>query len=548
MPYSKQETDNHFKFLANAMHEIRTPLQTILGTTELLSLTQLDSEQKEYIRQIQFSTEVLLSLANDMLDMSKLTSDNFTLENIPFNVLNLVEQVTDLIAIEAYSKKLEITTYFDYELPLWIWGDPTRIQQIILNLAKNAVKFTHEGYVAVSVRKGTLCTKEKIVFEIADSGIGIPKEKREKIFEDYYQTDASTTRKYGGTGLGLAICKHLTHKMAGIIQVGETPEHGSFFRVILPLKPAEAPAVPPYAADQSDSHLHVWPKPIPYQEHMRVLIVDDDIHAQTSIARKLALFGCKHISTASGASECLVKMHAAAAQGAPFTLALIDMVMPKIDGWHLAAYINNDKVINGANLYLLIPQGSMGGEAKMKELSWFNGYVYKPLKHEAAYHMLCECNEQPVDLDSMQEPEQLPQAQPVLECRQPALVAEDNTLNQKLILTFLKQLGVEAYSAADGTEVLRAVQEHPDIAVIFMDIRMPVLNGIDAAKQLRAAGYGGIIIACTANNDTSDFVQYADAGMDDILIKPFKKAAIEQLLHKWLSRSAHSQMADTGND
>lgn len=534
MNYSAQETDSHFKFLANAMHEIRTPLQTILGSAELLSATTLDAEQKEYVRQIQFSSEVLLSLANDMLDVSKLRSDNFILEDLSFNVLNLLEQVTDLIAIEAYSKKIEVSTCYDYTVPLWIRGDPTRIQQIILNLAKNAVKFTHEGYVSICVRKGSLNGTEKIVFEITDSGIGIPKEKRNKIFEDYYQTEASITRKYGGTGLGLSICKHLVRKMAGIIQVDENPDGGSIFRVALPLIPAEVPELPPYHCDQDVNHLKTWPDPIIYQNNVRVLIVDDSPFAQKSIARKLCFFGCKHISTALSAQECLAKMHAAAEQNNPFTLVLIDMLMPKIDGWHLAAYINNDKTINGANLYLIIPQGNMGGEAKMKHLSWFNGYLYKPLKHEAVYQMLCEYNDQPLDLISAQpisEPDCMQTQQ--IESQSPTLIAEDNPLNQKLIQTFLQKLDLTVYCAGDGNEVIDIITEHPEIGIIFMDIRMPNCNGIDATKRLRAQGYTGVIIACTANNDTGDFTEYMQAGMNDILIKPFKKASIEELVKKW---------------
>ena len=206
MAKSKGVLDEASRYLASTLHEIRTPIQTIIGTIELLQDTNMDSEQREYIRQIQFSADVLLDLANNILDFSKIRSNNFQLESVPFNICELTEQVVDLISIEAFNRGLEIITDIDSSITPLVMGDPVRVQQIILNLLKNAVKFTNTGYIHVELKKD----KEMIKFRITDTGIGISDDTKKKLFTDYYQADISTYRKFGGTGLGLSICKTLS--------------------------------------------------------------------------------------------------------------------------------------------------------------------------------------------------------------------------------------------------------------------------------------------------------------------------------------------------
>ena len=221
MEKSDSVLESSSRFLASTLHEIRTPLQTIIGTLELLSTTPLNKEQTEYVRQIQFSSDIILSLANDILDISKIRSKEFKLEMIPFELLSLVERVTDLVSIEAFNKGLEIIFDFDSTIPTLI-GDPTRIQQILLNIIKNAVKFTSKGYIYITVSKKN---KESILFRVTDTGLGIPEDKRRSLFTDYYQVEASTTRKYGGTGLGLSISKTLAEAMNG--KIGVDPDRKS---------------------------------------------------------------------------------------------------------------------------------------------------------------------------------------------------------------------------------------------------------------------------------------------------------------------------------
>ena len=227
MPLGKELSPTSSRFFATTVHELRTPIQSIISTTELLQQTKLDKEQAEYLRQLEFSSDVLLNLVNDILDLSKLISGQVTTEIIYFSISALCEQVIDLVCIEAHNKGIEIVSDIDYRLPSIVKGDPHRTQQILLNLLKNAVKFTKEGYVHLSVSLDP--TKSNILFEVSDSGIGIAKDKQEKLFDDFFQVDNSITRKFGGTGLGLSISKGLTKLLGGNIGMRDNPSGGSVF-------------------------------------------------------------------------------------------------------------------------------------------------------------------------------------------------------------------------------------------------------------------------------------------------------------------------------
>lgn len=531
--------DASSRFLASTLHEIRTPIQTIIGTIELLGDTPLDKEQTEYVRQIEFSANVLLQLANDILDFTKIRSNEFKLECIPYDVGSLTEQVIDLISIEAFNRGLEIITDIDYSIPSEVMGDPTRVQQIILNLVKNAVKFTAKGYVLVRLTR----QKNKMLFEIIDSGIGITEEKQKMIFTDFYQVDASTTRKYGGTGLGLSICKNLVSVMKGQIGVRSNPHGGSIFWFALPLEPAVS------ISDDVKQKL-VVPK------NTRILVVDDNTLAVQTLVKKLRAVGITDIETASTGEKALAMLIKAAKSGTPFTIALIDMIMPVMDGWRLAAEINTNTVINNLRLYLVVPEGQMGGEAKMKMLDWFNGYLYKPVKHAQLVDTLQEAFTQPFDLEpfegeaaagkTMNTPASITPANKTsanntitksddshIASGKKLLVAEDHPVNRKLMQTFLEKYGATVFLAEDGEQAVTQIAQHPEIDMIFMDIQMPIKNGVDATIELRHKGYKGIIVACTANNNPDEFQEYREMGINDILVKPFKRDTVKQIIEKW---------------
>ena len=536
MQKSKKNPNPYTNFLASTLHEIRTPIQTIIGTTELLGETQLDKEQVEYVRQIQFSADVLLSLSNDILDFTKLQSNNFKLESIPFDLTTLTEQVVDLVSIEAFNKGLEIVIDIDKSVPGNVTGDPTRVQQILLNLVKNAVKFTKHGYVHIALSN---TPDNMILFEVIDSGIGVVPDARKNLFTEFYQAETSTARKYGGSGLGLSICRRLVTAMHGKIGIRENPYGGSIFWFALPL----------IAGIELPERKKILKTP----PDTRILIVDDSMLATKSLRYKLETMGIQNLQTAQTGDEALLDLEYAALIGKPFTIAFIDMLMPIMDGWRLAADITANTLINNTKLYLVVPEGQMGAEAKMKILNWFNGYLYKPVKTKKLSELLNDAFSEPLELESVDDSPV--QASGTLEngsesnldsihnnsiadpirpaegCK--ILVAEDHPVNRKIVVTFLKKFGAEVFEAEDGKIAEKIIESHSDIKYIFMDIQMPGKNGIETTVDLRAKGFTGIIIACTANSDTDDFENYKLIGMNDVLVKPFKSTKIKNILEKW---------------
>ena len=546
MQNQNKSTQNSARFLATTLHEIRTPIQTIIGSAELLNTTKLDREQKEYIHQIQFSAEVLLSLANDILDYSKISDKNFKLENTPFNIVNLVEKTTDIVSIEAFNKGLEIVTDVDTAISESIMGDQVRVQQVLLNMIKNAVKFTSKGYIYITVK----LDGDFLLFKVIDSGIGISKEAKGNLFEAYYQADTSTTRKYGGTGLGLSICKSLVTAMKGKLGVTDNPETcGSVFYFTIPYKPA---------IDAVLKYELVIPA------RTKILVVDDNSLARKSLVKHLEKFGIKNIYSESNALDALKLLREHADKGEPFSTVFIDMIMPKVDGWHLAAEINNDKGINNAKLYLIVPEGQIGSDAKMKMLNWFDGYLYKPIKRKKLFDLVSQSFKESFETavseqkdpglilhertlakkakeESMQENSLREKAENILrENKDNAiagglhiLVAEDHPVNRKLLVTFLTKFGADIIEAENVQEAVETTLKHPEIDFIFMDIQMPVKNGIDATLEIRKNSFKGIIIACTANSDKDDFEHYKKAGMNDVIVKPFKSQTIKEIIEKW---------------
>lgn len=508
-------------FIANAVHEIRTPVQTVIGTLDLLSDTRLNKEQIEYVRQIRYGADVLLALVNDILDFSKLKSHKLLIENIPYNVKTLTENVAHIIGIEAYNKEIEVVTDIDYSnIPDTVSGDPTRIQQILLNLLKNAVKFTNCGYIHLELTR----QNEDLLFQITDSGIGVSEDKMDSLFKSYYQGDSSFTRKYGGSGLGLAICKLLVKKMNGSIGVKKNPYGGSIFWFTVPLK-----------TEISENSLIPASYVPPVPATTKILIVDDSNLVRKSLAHQLNSIGLQNIQTSSNSEEAFLKMQYAEQLGNPFEIVFIDMIMPVVEGWHLASKIKNSPLLEKTKLYMLVPEGQMGREAKMKLLDWFAGYLYKPIRREKLDALLIDTNGEIPSakmLDVIEENKNLDKKNELIKGIK-ILVAEDHHVNREILVKFLKKFGATIFQAENGMQALNLISKNPEIQIIFMDIQMPVLNGTEATRILRQKKYTGIIIACTANNDSSTFEKYKDIGINDILVKPFKREKVLELLDKW---------------
>ena len=570
----KKTFDERHLFVASTSHEIRTPIQTILTVMDLLEDTKLDAEQTEYTRQIRFSAQAILALVNDILDFSKLELGKMKFESYPFNLSDVVEDTIDLISMEAHKKGLEVLIDVDVRLPAFIIGDANRLRQVILNLVKNAVKFTSKGSVACIVSLSSFqrsdfnngevtkqVNKPCILFEIKDTGIGLPKENRDKLFSYFYQTEVSTARKYGGTGLGLPICKNIVEVMKGCIGVRDNEEGGSVFYFKIPIIQAKIPS--------SYENMLLSPS-------AKILICDDNPSTLKVIKEMLIKFGFSNITTAENGEEALQIIQKMYEEGSFFDIAFIDMIMPKMDGWRLVAEITKFIEPLTTALYLMIPEGTLTTDAKMKLLEWFDGYVYKPIKRRVMFTLLNDFyrkrlsedaddigmlesikGEYTADVEELQKKEgkeekegktierdssTLPFAERSSDIshqgktfsktkNEMILVVDDHPVNKQLLRIVLEKSGYQVLTAEDGLDAINKVKENK-FDLIFMDVQMPILDGYEATKKIREAGYKMPIIACTAGSRENEKDIALSFGMNDVLSKPFTREDLSLVLNR----------------
>lgn len=529
------------EFLANMSHEIRTPMNGVIGMINLLLETTLGVMQRNYARTALNSAENLLQLVNGILDFSKIEAGHLEIEKIPFNLELLVSEVAELMTLRAQEKSLEILVNYTEKTPKYLLGDPSRIRQVLINLVGNALKFTQQGHILISVSaENEGLANTTIYASVQDTGVGIAKDKQQKIFNKFSQADGSTTRQYGGTGLGLSICQQLVEKMDGKIGVTSEPGKGATFWFSLTLD-KDLEVVEDSSSDHVSGEVSL--------DGIRALVVDDNPISRKILSKQLSANNIK-VVFAESAEKASQLIDASIDKQQPFDIGVIDYNMPEKSGLDLAREISKRTECSNMQLVMLTSSPNRGDSDRMKDAG-FGAYLIKPaMKNDLLMSIRLLIHNRDTGasnglitqhtLRSLAQKQLNEKTKEIKYTNTHVLLAEDNAINQMVATHMLEAAGCTVTPAANGIEALERF-EHQRFDLIFMDCQMPEMDGYEATQKIRQIEQeqnlkATSIIAFTANALKGDDDKCYAAGMDGYLSKPFSKRGMAEILKKWLPK------------
>jgi two-component system, sensor histidine kinase and response regulator len=516
------------EFLANMSHEIRTPLNAIFGMSNLILETKLSEEQYEYANTINFSSEILLSIINDILDFTKIEAGKLSLENVSFDIYKTIENSIDLIAFTANKKGLEVISFINNDIPANVTGDPVRLRQVLVNLINNAVKFTEKGEIEIAVEVIDQSNNDiELLFKIRDTGIGIPDEKKGKLFKPFSQVDASTERKYGGSGLGLVISKKIVEMMSGQIGVESMENKGStfWFSVIL--------------GKDLNKENYVYQK----FNNLNILVIDDNTNILKSMKYYLNNFGC-NVFEANGVDQAINFLKNSKELNKKLDFIIIDHDIEGFEGDEILNNFRSLGLVENVKIILMSSFAALNSEMKKGKIIKFGGYIKKPIKkcqlYECLFNLVYDINKN--GIIKKQEDNTIKEQS----MSKNILIVEDNEANQKLLSTILTKLGNSVEIADEGKKAIEMASKNK-YDLILMDIQMPEMNGYEVSEAIRKLKITTPIVAVSANVFKEDIEMAYKSGMNDYIGKPYKKEEIILLLDKLDEESKQEEAKNAEN-